>query len=735
MNTSRAVNTWCRGFERMLRWCGLCVTPSAASHGHPTLAAWLRALSYCLARSRFSVLVLLGGLVLLLTDQGRDVLIAYGQDGKTVRVALAAGFWALSIWGWCRLLLDIRFADPPGCTRCYNFWRCWLPRGLGSLAFVVLVLSAFQAGQSALGWTALLALVLFLVFVIGRRPATRLVTGHMARSGHERVRVMGQRMAPTTIGPESLPPYANLREALGIPDAQHCVQGERPRFRFWLVLGMFLTFLLLAALATFAPVWLGSRSGALILFFVWAGTWLPFGSWMSYVADSRGWPLLTTLAILALVSSCYNDNHAIREAPRPVAVDSRPTVGEALTRWYTANRPAPGSAGDAAQPFVVVATAGGGIRAAYWTGTLLGAVQDSVPAFARRTFAISGVSGGSVGATVYRALLDVEPGRFARECPGGYRKCTQRVLGHDFLGPLTAALLYPDMAQRFVPWAIFPDRAAALEKSWETAFRDELGEDGLNVSLAGLATRPWRAPALFLNATWVDNGRRIVASNLSYATYGEEAAAFVLANDELAELGYDLRLSTAAHNSARFPFVSPPGMWRHEGKIAGRLQDGGLFENYGAETAQEILAFACRRFSCGQKHDGSGRPRIRPVVILITSDPRLPDDLAKSPTLKPLHFGYEVRSTFRTYERVRSGRGAEAATSLQNWTREHGGAFFSFRMCADNAGEAEPPLGWALSEEARQTIDGYLPTYRPDLPPCYRDNAAHAMKLEQLLGS
>ena len=47
----------------------------------------------------------------------------------------------------------------------------------------------------------------------------------------------------------------------------------------------------------------------------------------------------------------------------------------------------------------------------------------------------------------------------------------------------------------------------------------------------------------------------------------------------------DIRLSTAAHNSARFPIVSPAGEIRN---------DGGYFENYGAPTTRSLPTFRSR---------------------------------------------------------------------------------------------------------------------------------------------
>lgn len=709
----------------------------AAISSTPTLATWLHALTFCLSRSRFSVIVLIVGLALLLSDQGRDVLTAYAEDNKTVRVALAAAFWAFSIWGWSRLLLDVRYDELPSCMSCYNWCRKWLPRLLGSSAFLVVAFSAYQTDQVALVWWALGGFAVFLVFVTWRRPVQRKLASSLQldKSSRHSLRAVARTLEAGDIGPESEPPYTNFREMLGIPGRNSLLKGEGWELRALIALAMFLTFLGLAALGNFAPVWLGSKTGPLILFFLWGATWLPLGSWMSYIADKQGIPLISLLVVVSLISSCFNDNHEIRHAEGGVAVDSRPSVTKALDAWGEANRPA----GNEATPFVVVATAGGGIRAAYWTATVLGDLHDHADKFPQRTFALSGVSGGSVGATVYRALLDVPPEQLGKTCPKGMMDCTQRILGNDFLGPLTAAMLYPDLAQRFWPIPMFPDRAAALEKSWEASFSKVSGEGRLNGSLGALGDRAG-APSLFLNATWVDNGRRIVASNLRYAKENpDEAESFVRSNDELAVLGYDLRLSTAAHNSARFPFVSPPGMWKHEGKIAGRLQDGGLFENYGAETALEILDLACRRFACPEADDKRKKElqNIIPVVILITSDPSLPENLADSPkNLEPIRFGYEVRSTFRAYERARGGRGAEAAYRLDEWTMKNRGNFFKFRMCRIDSKIGQPPLGWALSDAAKKTINSYLfgDSHDPSgQPSCYNENSKANQDLRSLL--
>lgn len=695
-----------------------------------------QAFSYCLARSRFSVIILIVGLALLLSDQGQDLLIAYGEDHKTTRLALAAAVWALSIWGWCRVLLDIRYETSPRDLVSYNRWRTWLPRILGTLAFVVLALASWRAGRYWLVVWALGGLAVFLYFIIKRRAIGNAVAKRLSTA---RV-VTLNRLAPAFVSPfhdrYGPPHYASLREALHLPPAG-MLWSQSWGIRGLLAAAMLLAFVLLCVASFVAPVHIGSVSGALILFFLWAASWLPIGSIASYAADRHGVPLLTVLVVIAALSSLNNDNHEIPATTGLTDPAQRPTLTEAVQAWAKSRQPGAGSV----EPLAIVATAGGGIRAAYWTGTVLGELDGHAEGFRDRLFAISGVSGGSVGATVYRGLIDLPPDQFQQRCPEGATACAQQILARESLGPLAAAMLFPDLGQRFFPMPWFPDRGAALEAAWENSFRRVAGQDGLASSLADLSrNRAW--PALFLNATWSDIGHRLVASNIRHGSTPTTAPdPTVRYSDQLGVIGHDLRLSSAAHNSARFPYVSPAGMWRNaEGNIAGRLQDGGLFENYGAETALDILAGICGTLDCVGSKDATGKatgPRILPIVIMITSDPSLPRSLGEIPKYRVSNFATEVRSTPSTYEKVRGGRGIEAALRLQEWTRAHGDNFFLFSMCQADTGGASPPLGWALSDAAQKRIASFLipPRDGAAAPGCYQENRAALERVVALLGS
>jgi hypothetical protein len=710
----------------------------------------LRAWFYAIGRCRFSFIILIAGFGLLMSDQGRDLLITHAEDGhlQMLHLTIWASVWAFSIWGWARTLLDIDFENLPDCLPCYNRARRWLARLLGGFAFIVVGWSAYQGGQNTLSVYTIIGFVVFSWFVIKRRAFSNKMAAKAKRSQNRFMQLLARLLEAPEIKLDERPPYKDLKSALHFPTRRRDWLNQI-EIRTGLCIGLGVIWGLLLVWAIVSPVNLGLRFGPMILFFLWGATWLPVGTWISYAADKHRIPLLIGLLLLAVASSWTNDNHEIRLAENPGDIDGRPSVTSALDRWRQEN-----ARQNEPVPFVVVATAGGGIRAAYWTGTVLGTLHDNSPQFARRLFGISGVSGGSVGATVYRALLELEEEQTKGICPDGMMSCIQNILSRDLLGPVAAGLLFPDLIQRFLFFPCLPDRGTALEKGWEVAFERVTDSKTLGmVSMADLS-KEHHHPALFLNATWTDNGRRIVASNLLFASAktadqneDDEVDAFARSNDQLAILGRDLRLSTAAHNSARFPFLSPPGMWRNaSGDIAGRLQDGGLFENYGAETALEILDLACRKFDCigedKREHTSPGsihqeKTRVIPVVILISSDPNLQSErLAASESKNtPIKWGYEIRSTLRAFERTRGGRGREAAHRLEKWAEENG-RFAHFHMCDPNIKGVQPPLGWSLSQAATQRIESYLIEKEGRLSPsCYKNNHAEFEKLQEILNA
>ena len=319
--------------------------------------------------------------------------------------------------------------------------------------------------------------------------------------------------------------------------------------------------------------------------------------------------------------------------------DQRPTVSEAARAWYAqaevAYHKIHSEEPDKPVPMLIVATAGGGIRAAYWTATILEKLEKDLPKvpganeslMRNLLFAISGVSGGSVGAAAYAAAVHeheffgtaIEPTNYLKE---------------DFLAPGLASLIFIDGPSNMLPDFGQIDRGKALERGFELASRTIHDKDGLTAhnflsffpAIGGGKTPPSWRPALILNATHQETGRRIITSHIKI-----ERDIFIDSYDALQVLNSDVRLSTAAHNSARFTYVSPAGSLINAKSATesqhnrGYIIDGGYFENYGAETALELARKAIEAID--PEH---GKPnhknKVKLVVLQISSDPTLKED-------------------------------------------------------------------------------------------------------------
>jgi hypothetical protein len=675
--------------------------------------AWWRDLVYVLKPCRFSVFVVVfGGALLLAVPQGREMTVRLAADGwmHEVWFCAAVAAWAFQSWYWARFILDATFGtDRDKLTAAVSrrparirFLVDHLPRVIAFIAYAVAGAAALLTGNVVVA-VVLLALGIAFYFALVRR---RDLTGTVARllGG-----AAGRWLERSPAGERSYTGLAPLSKAV-----------------FWI---SFASSALWFGWACVDPVGMGWAIGASGAAFIGFASIVPVGSMAVYAARSGGvtrvadegdrvndprvgYPVVTLFIAAALVFSLWVDNHGVRAidgaAPhQPVAPAS------AVESWFQAS----GQAGSGKPvDVVVVATAGGGIRAAYWTATVLGALQDCAPLFRKKLLAISGVSGGSLGATTFVTLLaqDAPKGapavcpaaaEAASWVPGPYESAGQKVLSQDFLAPAVSALLFPDLMQRFVPVSVLPDRAAALEKGWEQAWQR-----------AGYDPRIWSErsfddlwsgtplPALLLNGTSVETGKRIITSNLKIdpAVFRDSLDFF----DLFGPAGQAIRPSTAAHNSARFTYVSPAGRVNRDARVV----DGGYHENFGAKTAGELLAAAMAQI---------GAANVRPIVVLISNDPNIrsgempatsvpaPCPTCRDKPAKGIAVGSEVLSPLWTLLNTRDAHGTRAAYDLHDVAAVNHGLFFHFRLCDDRQAP-DPALGWVLSKESEASMQRLL---------------------------
>ncbi|NIK46010.1 hypothetical protein [Variibacter gotjawalensis] len=506
-------------------------------------------------------------------------------------------------------------------------------------------------------------------------------------------------------------------------------------------------------------------------------SWMPrlffapllFGSIVLLVGELALWahrwrtPLLLLLVLLSAGLLWFFDRfHDVRwidasALNTPVTGPER-QIGTraAVERWMVANNC---SGADCPRP-IIIAGAGGASRAAFLTASVVGALMDlgRNPAtkaeygnIRNRIFAISSVSGGSVGALTVRAALadaaqrgdpDKPPctasgtgswfgfdGRRPREAgydaTRSWRDCFQVLLAGDYLTPVLLGLAVRDPFPLGSPLSGMPfwdDRAALLEQGFERRYHRLTSADNEPRSCGNVnggkaepadktgLCRPfgWHPdpkqiqgawlPLLFINGTSVAAGRRIIVSDIRVGDKffnpkkpEQLVPLFPLAHDlneirawappvtsmskggiaqkqdDPRDTTRDIRLSTAATMSARFPLISPHGNLRDRtGDVVDRIVDGGYFENDGLATAADLVQ-ALRMFG------------LFPVVIRVVNEPvaRRAEDRQLGPDRPDIPNDGEgsvfdgVTSIFRALTAVRSGHEEGHAAYLRSVIDNH----------------------------------------------------------------
>lgn len=606
-------------------------------------------------------------------SQALDALVDIARHGgvSKAHLSLLVAVLALAICGWYfpRALLYVKywFTPEPNRPR-FDRARVWIPRLLGILPILSLAAAFFRKSALGFGSFYLLVAVLF--------GALLLLRGRMFQK------------------PPSL-----LTDLPGRTVAALIII---------LLVSLSLLVIFLNSRVVF-PQMIGPIA---IIVYATASS-IAFGSAvLIYVSYRYRVPSLLVVALLVTIFlSTWNDNHSIQKGAHEEQAWHRSTVEEHLGKWIRhreANWRERFPEGEP-YPLVLIAAEGGGIRAAYWTGSVLAKLGDTYPGFACHVFAISGVSGGSLGGAVFSALTAEALQSPDSACDGSQfpksrdqLEKTRNILGKDFLGPALAGLLFPDFLQRFNPFGdqvfsgrlAFPDRAQYLESSWEAAWQEVAQSSRFEDNFRRLwAGHELEVPSLFMNGTWVASGARHVTSNLRPAS-----PKFVELDDAVEALDRPLPLSTAVHMSARFTYVSPAGTMP-DGR---RVVDGGYFENSGAMTASELLSVVS---------ESRGTLNFEPFVVIITNAPENPNrkpgrggDCGRKRTEpatgeSPGAFN-ETLVPIVTLLHTRSARGYRAEKFLE---RLAPGRVYRFDLPASE--NAEVPLGWILSEDSRAFMD------------------------------
>lgn len=592
-----------------------------------------RAVAAIVGRSKYTWLMLLGfALLLVFMEQTHDVVIRLAEEMTAENwrdkpwmmfiLSFPAIFlFGLASWLWPRLLALM--SQSLKHTSGSESFAKWWARLLGLFPFLATSLLFAKAGSDAArvttsadsgaqSVTAMIALLgglyvfaagLYLVLIIYRR-GNFLV--------HLLVKLFP--FLASRFQPDAVRQYHNAHGTRTLRD----VRAEAP-FIYWLLWIMLFVLFVLAvmgyeALGALNQILFGLGFLSLILGLI--GYWT-YRHMRPYALFGLAW-----IGLLGYAG--WSENHGVRTLDEPVAwQDPRSSLNQAWKSWLDQrldkirNLPE-----DQVYPVVLVSAEGGGIRAAYWTASVL---MQNGKRFADHTFTLSTVSGSSVGAAAYFACLH-ETGYRQRTDTFNVQKgqqCLHERLNQDYLSPTLGKLLSTDLLAKFLPSSplckqlglLCKDRAAVFEEKFEHALAY------MGTALAESRSQREHLPYLLLNATRVENGKLAVASDIRIAP-----DAFPDSEDQLSMLGRDMRLSTAAHNSARFTYVNAVGtMMDEEDKVIGHLADGGYADNSGTRTIRPVFQELqrCILSACAFNENDRAllKRKLRPVVLHIGNEP------------------------------------------------------------------------------------------------------------------
>lgn len=406
--------------------------------------------------------------------------------------------------------------------------------------------------------------------------------------------------------------------------------------------------------------------------------------------------ILGTIALIALplLGGWVSESNGIYDvAPRRPLAD-RPTVGQAITAFAGCGDP------------VIAVIEGGASRSAAWGLSMMAALDEATgDRFSRHLFAISAVSGGSLAATTYGLVRShaAPASKIWAKAQTGLVELARA----DLLSTSVSRMLTTDALTGI------PSRASALSHAFEHVWSWDQGFDipdiqhGRPLFQTIHGTAPC-SPHFLLNGTDSRTGSRIITSTVAF----ENDTIFSDSVDALGVSGADVSLADAVLNSARFPFISPPGRMLMSDRTAppASIVDGGVFEAVGARTAHE-LALALIRMN---QH---------PIVVVIrnggdeTAEAPLPCAFAKpTPQAQAIVAeaagkarGVYVPEFLTSLLGINAARGAHGRAELAALrTSLCPNDFYDFDLPALNGNLGEPgvPMNWVLDRRNCELLLG-----------------------------
>jgi hypothetical protein len=323
--------------------------------------------------------------------------------------------------------------------------------------------------------------------------------------------------------------------------------------------------------------------------------------------------LITGLVITLTGSNNFHTVRIIKKDEASLPATSLTTFKDHLKGWlqYRENELKNfDTTGGRRYPFFLINSYGGGIRATAWTSMLLSRVNTVLASkknsisfknlprdINHYTFATSGISGGTVGLALNTSLLYrqwSQPGTIK-----GYpsENLLSEFYQSDFLSPVTTPLLGRDILASVLGISTWSDRGAIQEQVWEQQ-AEKYGFGRLDSSFRRIWNKNstpfcYEIPLLFSNTYHTEKGAQGILAPVKLDSAAFPSATIINAfwpekrsSDTLLLIrDNDMRLSTAAFISARFPYLSPSARFGYEHHFI----DGGTKEYSGCGTLYNIF--------------------------------------------------------------------------------------------------------------------------------------------------
>ncbi|MFN0176017.1 MAG: hypothetical protein ACKVU0_15305 [Saprospiraceae bacterium] len=349
--------------------------------------------------------------------------------------------------------------------------------------------------------------------------------------------------------------------------------------------------------------------------------------WLTYnMLPSRFYLLIGTLTLLVWFGPQKHYEIKYKAPPQSNHME-RASLETYFLHWFKERMDQKLFADSLSNQIYLVATEGGGSRAGAWTSAVLTELDSTMNGkFQQQCFAISGVSGGSIGTASTLAWwdnarnLNIKPEALYED--GTFRKrYIGRIFKRNYISTSLAGLFFFDGFQQNILFSwLFPDKYSRTDRHQDEesdavrcALRDlyvkhkkfkDLNPLYLKetdfLSLYYLGNKPEPRiglPLFFPNTCRVEEGRRGVSSPVLLNTKTESQGPKFPGNPGLLDIIGDkdrtckakmrLSLGEVASLSELFPFVNSTV---HMGEEVGTFMDGGVYENMGLTTLYEIRA-------------------------------------------------------------------------------------------------------------------------------------------------